>query len=638
MNATPFNYLEDLKNQVDLLEIPFSTRGSRLAVIRRGRGLEIKALDKPHRSALEPSFVNRRAPILEDLQFIDGDGQALAFTVETYPHKLEFQTAAGIFTLAFADMESIYISFPTGSCGISALVDVPNAETDRRGGIFLNRGEDRYRMAYTANRAILRNEILPIKDSQSRLILLVASGETGGLVLNITPRLGMSRYVPDGAAVFERAANEWTAWFEQFPRVAAPYRPLYYFSLWVLRAGLLSTRYFTTREVMTSFKPYSSAVWQWDAFFHALAYRHGDLKLAKDQIRLFLDHQLQNGMLPDAIHDDGIITRFDTARDSEVSKPPLLAWITLKVFEADQDVEFLQEVYSHLETWSDWWFKYNDRSDDGLYFVPKSQPFDLDDPAEKDDEKVVKSPDLNTYIYLQMESLSRIAQSLGDLEGANLWKERAKKLFDQILNLLQEGQLGVFWAHQQGRPICVPTPASLFPLIAGSLETEETRHLIETLTLPEAFWTEFPLPVVKLNDPPISENPQWKGPSWVSIFYLLLEGLDWSGYQQVGDDLSARMLEKIEQEFTNGELPAAGKDHYKPVFGWAAALYIEFAIRANSTRKMTSARPLIGRVLGYAAPVQVPEDFFPRFYGLNGDRRSRFSLVFARKGGRILPA
>ena len=104
------------------------------------------------------------------------------------------------------------------------------------------------------------------------------------------------------------------------------YAPHYYFAWWLMRAGLISTRFYTTREAMTPSKVHYVGVWQWDAFFHALAYRHVDMHLAEDQLRIALDHQRADGMIPDAIHDEGVITHLSFPVEADVTKPPLLAW------------------------------------------------------------------------------------------------------------------------------------------------------------------------------------------------------------------------------------------------------------------------------------------------------------------------
>ena len=172
--------------------------------------------------------------------------------------------------------------------------------------------------------------------------------------------------------------------------------------------GLISTRFYTTREAMTPSMIHYVGVWQWDAYFHALAYRHVDMRLAQDQIRILLDHQREDGMIPDAVHDEGAVTHLNFPVDADVTKPPLLAWAAWKLYEQGDDREFLNEIYEPIVRWNDWWFEKNDLDGNGLceYHHPYSSG--LDDSPLWDDGVPVESPDLNTYLYLQQEAWQRL--------------------------------------------------------------------------------------------------------------------------------------------------------------------------------------------------------------------------------------
>ncbi len=72
------------------------------------------------------------------------------------------------------------------------------------------------------------------------------------------------------------------------------------------------------------------------------------MKLAKDQIRVILEHQREDGMIPDAVHDEGAVTHITFPMEADVTKPPLLAWSAWKLYETDHDREFLDEIYEPM--------------------------------------------------------------------------------------------------------------------------------------------------------------------------------------------------------------------------------------------------------------------------------------------------
>ena len=578
-------YLQLLKNRVDLSEVPFTERGSRLLVLREPSGLSVRLAERWFKADPRLSAYRERPPLLQKFNFTDGDGNRLEFTPITYPHRVDFQTQVGLFSLTFSDAETLVIRLPKSACGITFLANVNQGQTDRRGGTLHVTGNIRRNIAYTTNRAIRRNEIGPDGENHLSVSIQVAEGEPSVMLLNLTPRLGFNRYIPNDQEIFAEAERRWHDWFAAAPPVAEPYRAQYYFAWWVMRAGLISSRFYTTREAMTPSKIYYVGVWQWDAYFHALAYRHVDRRLAQDQIRIIIDHQRSDGQLPDAVHDEGTITHLDFPVDADVTKPPLLAWAAWKYYETHLDKEFLDEIYEPAVRWNRWWFEYNDLDGDGLceYHHPYSSG--LDDSPLWDDGLPVTSPDLNTYLYMQMENLGRIAHVLGLEEESRHWNFMASRLLKRMNEKLWDPEAGLYWALHNGRPIRVRTPFSLFPLLTGALEPNVAERLLAHLTNPASFWPRYPVPSVALDDPQCSLTTMWRGPTWVNVNYLLMEGLERSGYRDVADELCRLTLDMISQrpdiyEYYN---PQDGTPPPKAAttFGWSAALFIELAIRAS---------------------------------------------------------
>src|SRR5512143_3609004 len=296
---------------------------------------------------------------------------------------------------------------------------------------------------------------------------------------------------------------------------------------------------------MTPSKIYYVGVWQWDAYFHALAYRHVEPTLAHDQLRIVLDHQRPDGMIPDAVHDEGTVTRLSHPIEGDVTKPPLLAWAAWKLYEVDHDREFLNEIYEPIVRWNDWWFEQNDSDGNGLceYHHPYSSG--LDDSPLWDDGVPVGSPDLNTYLCLQQEALGRIAGVLGLREEAQRWAQRADEQARRMLRLRWDGDAGLFWATRNNARVDVRTPFNLFPLITGRMPPEVVARLVHHLTDEDEFWTAYPVPTVARNDPKYDPLTMWRGPTWVNVNYLLIEGLERSGYSDLARELRRRTLDLI---------------------------------------------------------------------------------------------
>jgi glycogen debranching enzyme len=352
-----------------------------------------------------------------------------------------------------------------------------------------------------------------------------------------------------------------------------------------MRAGLISSRFYTTREAMTPSLIHYVGAWQWDNFFHALAYRYIEPRLAQDQLRLLLDHQREDGMIPDAIHDEGTVTRLSFPVEADVTKPPLIAWAAWKLYEQDGDSEFLNEIYEPLVRWNNWWFEKNDIDGNGLCEYQHPFSSGLDDSPLWDDGLPVESPDLNTYLCLQQEALSKIAQVLGEHTDSELWAQRAESMVNRLIKVAWDDRTGLFWASRNRERINVRTPLGLFPLITGRMPHKIADRLVAHLTDEQEFWPRYPVPSVALDDPKFNSRQMWRGPTWVNINYLLIEGLYRSGYAEVAHELRRRTLELIAGQpdiyeyydpLTGENSPTAAS-----VFGWSAAIYIDLAIQAT---------------------------------------------------------
>ncbi|NMC13835.1 MAG: hypothetical protein GYA34_13255 [Chloroflexi bacterium] len=578
-------YLLLLKNRLDLKKIPFSDRGSRLLVFHDNHHLSIRLAERWFKREGQLSAYRQRPPIVDIFQFIDEEGNPLPFEVTTYPHCLVFHTVIGIFTMIFLDTETLMVMLPQGKCGVSFKALLDKATPDRRGGVLRLTGEIRRNFAYTTNAKILCHSIASEGTEAHRIYLSMETGENSALVLNITPRLGFNRYIPDANAMIEIAAKKWHEWFAAAPSVESQYQQQYYFAWWVMGAGLISTRFYTTREAMTPSKVHYVGVWQWDAYFHAVAYRHVNSRLAQDQLRILLDHQRDDGMIPDAVHDEGTVTHLTFPVEADVTKPPLIAWAAWKLFEKDNDREFLNEIYEPIVRWNNWWFEKNDLNKNGLceYLHPFSSG--LDDSPLWDEGVPVESPDLNTYLCMQQDYLSRIAREIGEMPASAMWAKRAKAMVKHMQRLMWDESAGIFWALKDGQPVRVHTPFNLYPLITGCLPKKICQRLVTHLTDPNQFWPRFPVPTVALNDPKYNPIQMWRGPTWVNVNYLLIEGLKNSGYDAIASQLRRKTLELIagHDDIYEYYHPETGANPPKAasVFGWSSAIYIDLAITAS---------------------------------------------------------
>jgi len=385
------------------------------------------------------------------------------------------------------------------------------------------------------------------------------------------------------------AQKRWRDWFNRLPPVDEPYRQTYAYAWWVMANNLISPFGKVAFEAMAPSKNSYIGLWLWDSALHALAYRHVDPPLARNQIRAMLAYQLPDGMVPDAIHDDGVVAEIDHPFPAEVTKPPILAWAALKLHEIAPDLDFLQEIYVPLVRWNAWWFSMNDDDVDGL--VQYNHPYSsgLDDNPMWDFGMPVESPDLNTYLCVQMGSLALIAETLGMEQEGAMWRRRAEAIVRRMIADFWDEEAGIFRTTLHGEPLPVVTPFNLYPLWTGQLPDDIKQRLIDHIRNSEEFWGEYAIPTVARNDPKYDPETMWRGPVWANVNYFFIEALEQINETELADELREKTLQMIIAqpsiyEYYNaetGEPPEKAAN----IFGWTAAVFIDLALQASREKK-----------------------------------------------------
>jgi putative isomerase len=582
MHLSP--YLNLLRNHIDITQVPFSDRGSRLLIYQETDQSQLLIKLAERLTALDPDIEAylRRPPFIKDLCFIDENEEKIEFEVMTRPHVVYFHTQIGEFGLVFQDVRTISIGMPPGrTAGVRFHVSPQSWQRTGHGGNF----KSVRNVTYSTNGEIVKNEITP-KEGGYTVEFIVKGGDDTGIIITIHPGVDFLPEIQPFSIAASASQERWMDWFNNIPPVSEPYRKTYAYAWWIMANNLISPQGMVLYEAMSPSKINYVGLWLWDNAMHALAYRHINPELAKNQIRSMFAYQLPNGMLPDALHDEGVVSSLSHPIIGHVTKPPILAWAALKLHEADPDPEFLKEIYVPLVRFNAWWFIYNDEDGDGLASYSHPYSSGLDDSPLWDYGMPVESPDLNTYLCVQMGSLAMMADILGMPEEADMWRRRASAIVRRMLEDMWDEDAGLFWAlGKNEEPIRVVTPFNLYPLWTGQLPEHVCHKLIAHLTNKDMFWGDYVIPTVAKNDTHYSPEVMWRGPIWANINYFFIEALFQIGYHDLACELRTKTLDLIKShqnifEYYNsqtGEPPSTAAN----IFGWSAAVFIDLAIGAS---------------------------------------------------------
>lgn len=580
--------LDYLHNKIDICREPFSDIGSRILVFKKQGTSELLIKLAERLTGIEPGLATYllRSPFIENFYFCDEKGKKLAFEANTFPDRLSFKTKLGMFQLIFQNTETILIGLPENkTLGLQFVVNNSFRDLNATGAEVKNIKN----FAYKTNAEINLNEMKPVPNGL-KIFLLLKTGVDQCFAIKISSQEELSIDLNSFNQNASEARNRWKTVLESVPNVNSKYQEKYAFAWWVLLNNLVSPNGYLTQPTVMPSKAYYIGAWSWDNALHAIALRNLNKDLAQAQIKLILDHQLSDGMMPDAIYDEGVVTEIDHPFKARVTKPPIIAWAARKLYEKNPDKEFITAIYPHLVRENAWWFSQNDLDANGLveYWHPYSSG--LDDNPLWDGEMPVESPDINTHLYIQMENLAWMAEVLDKLEEASMWRARADTLLERMISSMWDEEKGLFWATHEQQPVEVVTPFNLFPLWTGKLSENMVERIVKNLTSTEMFWGKYAVTTVSKNDLKFDPNKMWRGPIWANINYFFIEALQRNNKFNLANELREKTLDLISNspgmyEYYN---PVTGSppEMAAPVFSWTAAVFIELAIQVtNNTGK-----------------------------------------------------
>ncbi|MGD2166414.1 MAG: hypothetical protein PVH50_12895, partial [Anaerolineae bacterium] len=109
------SFLELLENKVDITQVPFSDRGSRLLVYQVPGQSRLLVKLAERLTQLQPGLdtYRHRPPFIHSFSLVDEAGEQLDFQeVVTHPHALRFRTRLGDFGLVFQDERVLALGVP----------------------------------------------------------------------------------------------------------------------------------------------------------------------------------------------------------------------------------------------------------------------------------------------------------------------------------------------------------------------------------------------------------------------------------------------------------------------------------------------------------------------------------------------
>ena len=309
----------------------------------------------------------------------------------------------------------------------------------------------------------------------------------------------------------------------------------------------------------------------WDSAFQNLASESMSPRLAPDALLALTDN----------LRADGMMAHFlcSTWRRPQTSQPPLVGWAATRLVLACRDRKLAATLFDALARNTQWWLTQRGTSD-GLIFCRDPMETGWDDTPRLDQGPII-ALDMTSYVINQQRACATLAGFLGKKTEATRWRKAADAMGRGLITRCYDAKANLFRdvLLATGEQLALKTPAAFLPLWAGvPLPVAKRRAMIRDWLLnPDYFYGTVPFPSVAYDEAVYQPSKWWRGPSWPSVSYLLLELLAQEGMHAERAAARDRFLDLWLRDGELRELfdsqTGEGLGSYE--LGWTAAIFLK---------------------------------------------------------------
>lgn len=203
---------------------------------------------------------------------------------------------------------------------------------------------------------------------------------------------------------------------------------------------------------------------------------------------------------------------------------------------------------------------------------------------------VVQDVMFNSLALLSLEALKEISIIIQkDYEEINNWHNKLSNAINSILWSEEHKQFYDFDVIS-GEVINKLTLANCIPLALNLLDKVQIESIVNLISKNNNFWSDngFPLSSISLASPEFNPKNYWRGPVWINMNWLIIQGLETQGFNGLAAKLSYETLHLISKNgFYEYFDPFTGKGYGTNNFSWTAALTIDLVKTIQTSDNIT---------------------------------------------------
>lgn len=375
-----------------------------------------------------------------------------------------------------------------------------------------------------------------------------------------------------------RVAADFRAFRASLPNVPDEFAAGHLLAGYILWSAYVPAGGALSRPAVYMSKNWMTNIWSWDHCFVALAFARGAPEAAFEQMQVIFDAQDESGRLPDYLNDRYAYWSF--------TKPPVHGWTFAQLRAAAPafyDAARMAQVVDWLEKQAGFWLSGpalgdlpayrhgNDAGWDNATCFAQGAP--------------LASPDLATFLILQLDEIAALHHALGNGARAQTARRRADDLCRALVRDLWDGS--GFFARLARDGQRVQTGQSLLlylPLALGQRLPDAIRDtLLRGLLSSDRYLTRNGLATEATDSPLYRANGYWRGPIWAPTTALFVDALRRCGQKDAAIDIARRYVAMCTANgMAENHDAQTGAGLHDPAFAWTSAVFLVLGNRLLS--------------------------------------------------------
>jgi glycogen debranching enzyme len=235
-------------------------------------------------------------------------------------------------------------------------------------------------------------------------------------------------------------------------------------------------------------------------------------------------------------------------------------------------------VAASLAVWTDWWIEHRRLPGHRLPHYLHGNDSGWDNSTMFDAGVPLEAPDLAAFLIVQMDAIAALSERMGEAVAARTWRERGDALTDALVEELWTGERFAAKLATTGDVVESRSLVPCMPILLGERLPDPIREALAAAI--EAFVTEWGPATEHPESPKYTEDGYWRGPIWAPSTYLIVEGLERSGYRDLALEIAQRFCALCDASgFAENFDALTGAPLRDPAYTWTASVFLLLAER-----------------------------------------------------------